>query len=93
MVLCPCWHTKANVSGSVYFMRLPNGAADGQPHQTTFVDYLRTAFKWGGFAGFDLHTAPEFEAWRKEWHVLSVYPEFPIPYETLHALSNGLQSI
>ncbi|MBL8117682.1 MAG: hypothetical protein JNJ78_09160 [Anaerolineae bacterium] len=93
----PDWHTKANVSGLVYFMRLPNGAVDGQfeyePHQTTFVDYLRTAFMWGGFPGFDLHTAPEFEVWRKKWQVLSVYPEFPIPYETLQALSSGLQSI
>lgn len=93
----PDWHTKANVSGSVYFIRLPNAAIDApleaEPHQTSFVDYLRIAFKWGGFSGFDLHMASEFEAWRQKWGVLSAYPEVPVPYESIRRLSQGLQVI
>jgi hypothetical protein len=39
-----------------YSVTLPNPAADaalkGEPHNTTFVDYLRLAFRWGGFPGW-----------------------------------------
>jgi hypothetical protein len=49
-----------------YTIDLPNGAADaplrGESHNTTFVNYLRIAFKWGGFPGWE-HQAnrPELE--------------------------------
>jgi hypothetical protein len=40
-----------------YTIELPNGAADarldGAPNRTTFVDYLRIAFRWGGFPGWE----------------------------------------
>jgi hypothetical protein len=39
-----------------YTIELPNAAADaplkGAPHNTTFVDCLRLAFRWGGFPGW-----------------------------------------
>jgi hypothetical protein len=40
-----------------YSLLLPNPAADAglnnEPHETHFVDYLRTAFYWGGFPGWE----------------------------------------
>ncbi len=40
-----------------YNMVLPGEAADamlnGEPHQTHFVEYLRIAFRWGGFPGWE----------------------------------------
>jgi hypothetical protein len=40
-----------------YTIELPNAAADapldGEPHKTNFVDYLRIAFRWGGFPGWE----------------------------------------
>lgn len=40
-----------------YSIQLPNAAADamldGEPHKTTFVNYLRIAFRWGGFPGWE----------------------------------------
>ena len=42
-----------------YSMELPNAAADatldGERHKTSFVNYLRIAFRWGGFPGWELH--------------------------------------
>ena len=39
-----------------YSVALPDAAADaalkGAPHDTAFVDYLRLAFRWGGFPGW-----------------------------------------
>lgn len=39
-----------------YTVTLPDAAADaalkGEPHDTTFVGYLRLAFRWGGFPGW-----------------------------------------
>jgi hypothetical protein len=48
---------KAQVSsGSTYKILLPNQGMDatleGEWHETTFVNYLRACFKWGGFPGF-----------------------------------------
>ena len=47
---------KSNISGGdPYGMRIPNPAADGifsDWNQGYFVDYLRIAFRWGGFPGF-----------------------------------------
>lgn len=93
----PDWFTKASVSGSDYYIQLSHAVADTpleyEPHQTTFVDYLRTAFRWGGFPGFDLHTSPKFESWRQKWRILPVYAEMPVPYKTLQFLSTGLHAI
>jgi hypothetical protein len=40
-----------------YSIAVPDGSADaplkGEPHQTSFVDYLRIAFRWGGFPGWE----------------------------------------
>lgn len=40
-----------------YDLRLPAECADAalknEPHQTHFVDYLRIAFRWGGFPGWE----------------------------------------
>jgi hypothetical protein len=49
-----------------YTIDLPNAAADaplrGEHHNTTFVNYLRIAFKWGGFPGWaDQPRRPENE--------------------------------
>jgi hypothetical protein len=42
---------------SGYNLRLPAAAADvvlnNVLHQTHFVDYLRTTFRWGGFPGWE----------------------------------------
>lgn len=40
-----------------YTMALPDAGADaaldGEPHKTSFVGYLRIAFRWGGFPGWE----------------------------------------
>ena len=40
-----------------YTMALPDAGADaaldGEPHKTSFVGYLRLAFRWGGFPGWE----------------------------------------
>jgi hypothetical protein len=40
-----------------YAMALPNAAADavldGEPHYIGLVNYLRIAFRWGGFPGWE----------------------------------------
>lgn len=59
--LAPDRLQKANVSGGAYSMVLPNPGADGpflsEPHHTTFVGYLRIAFRWGGAPGWDPSTS------------------------------------
>jgi hypothetical protein len=55
--LAPDFLHKANVSGgSPYSLAVPNATADGlllwEPHQTTFVNYLRIAFAAGGMPGW-----------------------------------------
>ena len=49
---------KADISGGPpYGMAVPNAGIDGQflneRHQTTFVNYLRIAFEWSGFPGWN----------------------------------------
>ncbi len=49
---------KADVSGGhPYAVAVPNDGVDGlflwERHQTTFVNYLRICFRWGGFPGWD----------------------------------------
>jgi hypothetical protein len=53
---------KYNISGGMwYHIPIPNAAIDAhlaaEPHATTFVNYLRIAFQWGGFPG--LQFAPK----------------------------------
>lgn len=43
-------------SGDMYWMDVPNRDADApfeEWHATSFVDYLRITFKWGGFPGWE----------------------------------------
>ena len=46
--------------GGPYQIILPCRAADAplaeEPHQTTFVNYLRLCFRWGGFPGFGAYS-------------------------------------
>jgi len=56
--IAPDIHHKANFSGSGgYDIRLPDPAADApllnEEHDTTFVNYLRLSFQWGGFPGLE----------------------------------------
>jgi hypothetical protein len=57
LALAPDDFHKANISGGdPYGMEVPNAAADGvflDWHNAYFVDYLRTAFQWGGFPGWE----------------------------------------
>lgn len=55
--IAPDAYHKANRSGgAAYAIAVPDPAADAlilnEPHNTTFVNYLRLAFRWGGFPGF-----------------------------------------
>jgi hypothetical protein len=63
--LAPDYLHKADVSGGApYSMTVPNGGVDGpllgEPHETTFVDYLRIAFRFGGFPGWDRGMRPRW---------------------------------
>ncbi len=56
--LAPDAFHKADVSGGPpYAIRLPDDGVDGlllwEPHQTTFVNYLRICFRFGGLPGWD----------------------------------------
>jgi hypothetical protein len=58
---------KANISGGdPYIITIPNACADAELkfewHQTTFVKYLRKAFEWGGFPGWERDRKPPKEA-------------------------------
>ncbi len=49
-----------------YTIAIPNAAADaflvGERHKTTFVNYIRLAFRWGGFPGWERYkTKPSEE--------------------------------
>ncbi|HEX6289666.1 MAG TPA: hypothetical protein VFZ66_10775 [Herpetosiphonaceae bacterium] len=47
---------------ATYAIRLPSPTMDAllgdEPHHMTFVNYLRTCFKWGGFPGFEYVSNP-----------------------------------
>jgi hypothetical protein len=51
------YHKEDESGGPPYGMRLPNPAVDAplehERHETSFVDYLRTCFRWGGFPGWE----------------------------------------
>ena len=56
--LAPDVYHKDNYSGGEpYAMALPNPCIDGlfefERHETTFVNYLRLCFRWGGFPGIE----------------------------------------
>jgi hypothetical protein len=56
--IAPDAYHKADFSGGApYEMALPDPCADGkllnERHDLFFVDYLRLAFRWGGFPGYD----------------------------------------
>jgi hypothetical protein len=60
--LAPDHHHKANISGgSPYGIELPYLGADPifmhEEHGLPFVDYLRLAFRWGGFPRLERHAA------------------------------------
>jgi hypothetical protein len=60
--IAPDYLHKANVSGGMpYGLTVPNPAADGlllwEPHQTTFVNYVRIAFATGGMPGWQREPA------------------------------------
>jgi hypothetical protein len=56
--IAPDYLHKADVSGGMpYSLAVPNAAADGlllwEPHQTTFVNYLRLTFRTAGMPGWE----------------------------------------
>jgi hypothetical protein len=58
--LSPDYLHKANISGGgPYGVSVPFHGADpiltNEKHKLPFVDYLRLAFKWGGFPGLEAH--------------------------------------
>lgn len=66
MELSPDLLHKANVSGGPpYAIELPNHSVDAplleEWHKTTFIDYLRITFQWGGFPGLKKSTYPPKE--------------------------------
>lgn len=57
--IAPDFYFKANFAGGgSYQIEVPCAAADApllhEWHETTFVEYLRECFRWGGFPGFDI---------------------------------------
>ena len=51
--------------GGAYWMSIPNKCADGifqDDNNRTFVNYIRNAFAWGGFPGWDGEKSPPREA-------------------------------
>ena len=70
LVISPDDLHKANISGDAYYLTLPDARADFQFddwHKTTFVNYLRITFQWGGFPGWERSKSPP----RKELAELS----------------------
>ena len=61
LVISPDDLHKANVSGDAYYVSLPDARADFQFddwHKSTFVNYLRVTFQWGGFPGWERSKNP-----------------------------------
>jgi hypothetical protein len=48
---------EGGATDNAYLVTLPNPSADfvleGERHNSTFVEYLRLAFQWGGFPGWE----------------------------------------
>lgn len=61
LVISPDDLHKANISGDAYYIALPDAGADfkfDDFHKTTFVNYLRKVFQWGGFPGWERYKNP-----------------------------------
>ena len=61
LVISPDDLHKANISGDAYYIKLPDARADFEFddwHKTTFVNYLRKVFQWGGFPGWERSKNP-----------------------------------
>ncbi len=63
--LAPDYLHKAEISGGPpYGLLVPNDGIDGlllgERHQTTFVNYLRICFGWGGFPGWYIGERPDW---------------------------------
>lgn len=68
--LAPDYLHKANISGgAAYGAELPVHWADftfaNERHNLKFIDYLRLAFRWGGFPGLDEKTGADVNAFVK----------------------------
>jgi len=79
--IAPDYLHKANVSGGgPYAMVVPDLGVDGpvleEPHNTSFVDYLRIAFRWAGLPGFDPSSA------HYDW---AMPPAFPVELRRIAA--------
>jgi hypothetical protein len=66
MELSPDYPHKAGGKGGLaYAIELPNHSVDApyleEWHKTTFIDYLRITFQWGGFPGLKKSTYPPKE--------------------------------
>lgn len=67
IAVAPDFLHKANYSGGPpYELEVPNSGVDGplrwERHQTTFVNYLRIAFRWAGCPGWDRDVLDERQA-------------------------------
>jgi hypothetical protein len=63
LALAPDILHKADISGGgPYGVHVPDAAADAQLHEewheTSFVNYLRLCFRWGGFPGLERYANP-----------------------------------
>jgi hypothetical protein len=75
--IAPDSYHKYNISGGMWYnIVLPSPAADAsledEPYRTTFVNYLRTCFRWGGFPG--LGRAPRPPANDLAWLTRELLP-------------------
>ena len=75
--IAPDAHLKYNVSGmGAYEIAVPNEAIDGlllhEPHNTTFINYLRICFRWAGFPGLENYPPPPEELTRLTQGLLSL---------------------
>jgi hypothetical protein len=64
--IAPDIYHKSDISGGPPFsMCVPDAFIDGtllnEPHNTTFVAYLRLSFSWGGFPGFEKTPRPPIQ--------------------------------
>lgn len=96
-IMFPDYFTKNNISGSLYYLPLQSAQVDipllHEPHETTWIRYIRLTFDWGGFPGFHLYASDDFENWHVRQPLESTRPNAEIPYKELRYLSADLLSI
>ena len=60
--IAPNDRSKVGRLSGYYCIRIPNAAVDApfdnEWHETNFVNYLRKAFEWGGFPGWERDKNP-----------------------------------